>query len=508
MKDARVAVVGSGVAATTVADILLRSSAASHVTMFEAGSRVFMADYRSWLDFVTKDLRPYADGLDKKLDIEGDEDLFRVRDGRLMVVGGSTVHWGGWCPRFKPEDFSLKTNTGRGLDWQFGYEELAPYYAKAERRLQVAGNSNRDDPPRYGKRFPVKSVPLTQKDGPVVQAFEELGYLNFGNLPIARNKGCITTGTCKYCPVQGKYDATMDLKPNSERFRLKYNCAVVEILMERKTKASGVKWYNWMTGEGDNEPFDYVFVCAGALESAKLLLRSTMHWREGLGNGTGHVGRHLVSHPLIRADGVVPKNPEAFEQELDFPTLECREFDTPLYQPEGKFYFVRDGRDHRIDFANELINGRSVSELEKQLVDRVNFRLSGFVEEFESEGNRVEIAKGTNKFGLPRTRIVYATHELTKKAKEKWISKMGEILRQVGVEGDIDPINYNPRCDHATSVCRMSATAAEGVVDGNCKVHDCDNVYVVSNAVFPNVAAVNPTLTLTALAIKVAESFS
>ncbi|MEM6496809.1 MAG: GMC family oxidoreductase, partial [Pseudomonadota bacterium] len=211
-------------------------------------------------------------------------------------------------------------------------------------------------------------------------------------------------------------------------------------------------------------------------------------------------------HPYIAATGTTPTNPKAYEQELDFPTLEVRDYDSPQEQATGKMYFVRDGRSHRIDFAEELIAGKKIDELKKQVTGPAKFQLSGFVEEFETPGNRVEIASGKNRFGLPRTRINYKTHEVTQNARMKAVDRLGEVLTKMGAGNSIKNTNYNPRADHTVATCRMSATAADGVVDGNLKIHDCDNVFVVSNAVFPNVAAVNPTLTLTALAIRFAET--
>jgi len=251
-------------------------------------------------------------------------------------------------------------------------------------------------------------------------------------------------------------------------------------------------------------------VCGGTLESAKLLLASKSgFWPDGLGNDTGHVGRHLIAHALIRSSGAIASNPKAYEQELDFPTLECRAFDTELQQPEGKFYFVRDGRGNRIDFADELANGAKSLDLENRLVAQATFTLSGFVEEFEAPESKVELGAGKNRFGLPNTKIRYASPDETQKAKLKWLAKMDEIILELGVEkASIEHTNYNPRCDHAVSTCRMSATAADGVVDRNGRIHDCENVYICSNAIFPNVAAVNPTLTLTAVAIKIAEFLS
>lgn len=509
MKNASVAIVGSGVAGATVADILLTRAAAGRVTMFEAGPPLKMLDRRIWVDFLTTGRRPYTDSVDlpADVDVEGNPDAFTLAGGRLMIVGGSTVHWGGWCPRLKPEDFELRSRTGRALDWPISYAALAPFYAKAEQRLRIAGDSTRDDPPRFGSTYPVSAVPLTQFDGPVIKAFQNLGYQNYGCLPITRNERCVTTGTCRYCPVGGRYDATMDIRNISGNFALKSNCAVHEIMMKNKREALGVRYQSLADGSEHIEQFDHVIVCAGAIESAKLLLASrSSFWPNGIGNDTGHVGRHLVSHPRIQLTGVLAKNPKGYSQELDFPTLECRHFDTAEHQKEGKFYFVRDDRETTPDFAKDLVEGATPIQLQEKLLGEIKFTLSGFVEEFESEENRVELGSGYTRFGLPRTRIRYSTPVDTQAAKLKRYGHLDAVAKVMGATKTLKPILDNPRSDHSAAVCRMSSSPAEGVVGEGLKVHDCDNVYVCSNAVFPNIGAVNPTLTLVALAIRFAEA--
>jgi choline dehydrogenase-like flavoprotein len=509
MKNAKVAVIGSGVAGATVADILLSRGSASHVSMFEAGPRLRMTDRRTWVDFLTTTVRPYWYSLDTTAEVEGDPSAFLLPGGRLMIVGGSTVHWGGWCPRLKPEDFELRSRTGQGLDWQMSYNDLAPFYEKAEQRMRIAGDSSRNDPPRFGKAYPVAAVPLTQMDGPVVDALEKVGFGNYGSLPIARNEQCVTTGTCRYCPVGGRYEATMDIRKIPGRFMLKSGAPVTEIIMRNKREAQGIRYRNLSDGSEHVEDFDFVFVCAGAIESAKLLLASqSRFWPKGIGNDTDHVGRHLLSHPRIQATGIMESNPKAYSQEVDFPTLECRHFDTPAYQKDGKLFFVRDDRDTTADFARDLTKGATPDQLQQALLGPMKFTLSGFVEQFESAENRVELASGTTRFGLPKTKITFSTPEKTRLAKQGHLKNMDTVLRAMGIkESAIQPLKEdNPRSDHAAATCRMSKTADTGVVAGDLRVHDCDNVYICSNAVMPNIAAVNPTLTLVALITKMAEA--
>ena len=102
--------------------------------------------------------------------------------------------------------------------------------------------------------------------------------------------------------------------------------------MDDKKQARGVNFLDRRTGLSESMHGDCVALCNGTFESTKLLLASAnADWVDGIGNDSGHVGRHLVGHPLIFAEGTKPGNPETMEQELGFITLACRHFDTPEY---------------------------------------------------------------------------------------------------------------------------------------------------------------------------------
>ena len=128
------------------------------------------------------------------------------------------------------------------------------------------------------------------------------------------------------------------------------------------------------------------------------------------------------------------------------------------------------------------------------------------MEQFESPENRVSLGGGATRHGLPTTEIEFGVHDVTKASHEKHAQTLAGILKAAGCkENTIRVRLMNPDGAHATSTCRMSVSDADGVVDRNLRVHGTDNLYVCSNAVFPNVAAANPTLTLTALAVRLAE---
>ncbi len=106
MSGATTVVIGSGVAAAAIARRLLTNDASARVIVLEAGGDFHVADYRQWLDFVMTQVPPTRVFEEDKGGSEINEDGgFGLAGARLFCRGGATNHWGGWCPRMKPEDF-------------------------------------------------------------------------------------------------------------------------------------------------------------------------------------------------------------------------------------------------------------------------------------------------------------------------------------------------------------------------------------------------------------------
>lgn len=114
-RSTKILIVGSGVAGAVIANELL-SKGLGPITMLEAGPTIVMRDKRKWLDLVMAGKPAYASSEDRSEDyVATGQSPWFINGGRLIARGGSTLHWGGWCPRFRPEDFALRSAVGRGL---------------------------------------------------------------------------------------------------------------------------------------------------------------------------------------------------------------------------------------------------------------------------------------------------------------------------------------------------------------------------------------------------------
>jgi len=516
-RETETLIVGSGVAGGLVAERLL-AAGMGPVTMLEAGPVVPMRDRRVWLDHITANRLPYDSLTDRKREFEAaGNQAWSISGGRLFARGGSTLHWGGWCPRMKPEDFALKSRIGTGgLDWPFDYDTLEPYYTRAEHYLQVAGDSEHQDPPR-GADYPFEAPPFTRVDGLVIDALDRLGW-SHGHIPIARNgsaingyPACQTNGTCMYCPIGGRFTGDQPLERLARRddFTLITDAPVMGVLTEGKRRIVGVRYLE--RGEVRRMEATRVILCAGALETPKLLLASRgRDWPRGIGNDHDHVGRHLIANPYFYTRAAKQTNPERLQEETFFATLGSRHWDTPEHQREGKMILNR-GESPDLDPAGLMKAGKTAAEVKRAMKGNHVIELQGTMQTFCHSENRVLPAKGTKRNGLPRTRIESPVDVLHDARRAEKLGRMRRVLETMGyavLSGAAGAGVYPQRGDHAMCTCRMSADAGEGVVDENLRVHGTDNLYVVSNAVFPSGSPANPTLTLTALALRFTDNLT
>jgi choline dehydrogenase-like flavoprotein len=408
------------------------------------------------------------------------------------------------------------------IDWPIKYPDLEAYYSLAEEYIGVSGDSADKTVPR-SKAYPFAPFPFSLQDKPVVQAMHELGYC-YGNLPIARQgisdvpshrAPCQTTGTCKYCPFGARYAAAnflnyMNSHEDFENFNIKANCIVEEILMSSKKIARGISYRNINGSETGEILASRIIVAAGAIESAKLLLRSKADgWAYGLGNASedGLVGRHFITHPYFIFQGTIPSNPLQLQPEMDFPTLCSRHFDSEQEQAKGKFIVVNPPGSPSLNLAKQMKNGSTKDQILKDLSGKNIVQLHGMVEFFSQKANRVNNCLKRNHLGLWETQVVCSRDSGIKERIVDIEAVVAKIFKKMGVS-DVGLNVYSWRADHAASVCRMGKDESEGVVDSNLKIFGTDNVYVLSNAVFPSLGAVNPTLTLAALALRLGDHLS
>ena len=524
-------IIGSGVVAAALSQRLLEKNPSASILILEAGERIKTKDFALWEQYLITARLPYEVCRDLEYpqrDVPGENASLGTTPipllgARLFVYGGSTMHWGGWSFRLKPEDFCLNSNTrdgsstGQGGDWPIDYETLERFYSQAEVYLAVSGDSS-DDTVLRKQGYPFRPFPFTLQDQPLIGALQKLGYV-YRNVPIARrgvtgvpsrHAPCQTTGTCKYCPFGARYVASDYLDDIREwndypNFEIKLGAVVESITVASKQRASGVIYTDKSSGQSVTVEANTIVVAGGTIESAKLLQRSTSpHWPNGIGNDNDLVGRYFITHPYFIFTGSIPSNDLKLQPEMNFPTLVSRQFDSASEQRKGKFVLVNPPDTVPVALAAKMQAGFNRAEIDRYLAGRLPLQLHGMVEVFGRYENRIQNLARKNHVGLPQTSVDFSADSGFKGRMGEIKAAVQKIYAAMGAELT-DDATVSWRADHAASTCRMSLDSSAGVVNKDLLVHGTDNIFVCSNAVFPNLGAVNPTLTLTALALRLAE---
>lgn len=518
-------IIGSGVAAAAIAQRLLNKDPQASILVLEAGGSVKMQDYSIWANYLVSGRLPYEKYYDlpypdrdhpgENLSIGGTE--IPLTGARALTYGGSTIHWGGWSFRLKPEDFYLNTNTGESIDWPFDYQTLQPYYCAAEHYIGVSGDSQDPTVPRT-EGYPFPAFPYTLEDQPMAQAMDAQG-VSYSHLPIARHgitdtasrhAPCQTTGTCKYCPFGARYAATNFLNDMKQwedysNFHIRTNVVVEQIAMDDKRRAKGVVVLDKTTQRHEAIEAKRIIVAAGTIESAKLLLRSvSQDWERGLGNQYDLVGRNFITHPYFIFTGNLPQNPQKLQPEMNFPTLCSRHFDSAAEQAKGKFIFVNPPSSPGVNLAQQMQNGVNRAQMDQYVSGPTQIQLHGMLEVFSRDYNRVMNLDKVNHLGMQETVVDYTKDATFDQRMLEIQAHVQQLFGHIGATIVGKP-SVSWRADHAACVTRMSKDERQGVVTPDLQIHGVDNVYVCSNAVFPSTGAINPTLTLTALAIRLGD---
>ena len=373
-------IIGSGVAATVVMETLLADDPDTSILILEAGERVKTKDFGLWEHYLITNKLPYEAYWDlsyPQRDVPGENvnaggTEVPLNGARVFTYGGSTLHWGGWAFRLKPEDFYLQTNTGQAINWPFDYDVLEPYYCKAENHLAVSGDLD-DSLVRRSKRYPFRPFPYTLEDQIYIDAMDKLGIAH-SRLPIARrgvsntpsrHAPCQTTGTCKYCPFGARYVAGNYLDDMREwndypNLVVKLGAVVLSLTMNGKRRVKGVRYWDRETGAEVEVEAKRVVIAGGAIESAKLLQRSkTDDWNQGVGNDHDLVGRYFITHPYFIFTATLPANGDRLQPEMNFPTLVSRHFDSRTEQGRGKFVLIAPADGISFSLAQRMQRGDS-----------------------------------------------------------------------------------------------------------------------------------------------------
>ena len=446
-----------------------------------------------------------------------------------MVVGGSTVHYSGLSWRFHPSDFRVRSEEGEIngaslADWPIDYAEMEPYYEQAEREIGVSGAARLDPfaPPRR-RDYPLPPVDRTSAGAILERGARALGLHPFPtplailSRPYRGRPACTNKGFCSSygCTVGAKSSTMEALLPGAVatgRCEVRPDSFATRVELDGRGRARGVA-YVGSGGATEFQPAGIVILAAGGVETPRLLqLSATRGHPDGLANGSGLVGRNLMLH----APGatVVATFPESLDGHKGAsPTRAVMDF----YASDSRRGFIRGGYFHPrahggdpIEYALRPVHPARFGMAHKDSM-RETWRhyLYSHVtgESLPVEANRVDLdPEVRDRFGMPVARITHTAHPNDVRLSAYIADRSAEVFHAAGASTVHVPAPGVRRLhNHQMGTSRMGSDPATSVVDRWCQAHDVPNLYVADASVFATSAGLNPALTVTANAFRVAD---
>ena len=230
-----------------------------------------------------------------------------------MCVGGGTIHYSGLSWRFHESDFRVKSEDGplAGTtieDWPISYDDMEPFYEKAEWTVGISGKgwSNPFDPPRK-RDYPVGPAARNSPGAALERGARKLGLHPFPTplailtgdydaVRAASARACALPTAARWAPSPAPWSRCCPRPWPPAAWRSAPSVWRGEITLDRQGRASGVTYFNG-EGEEEHQPARLVVMAAGGVETARLLLMSeSARFPQGLSNRSGLVGKNLMFH--------------------------------------------------------------------------------------------------------------------------------------------------------------------------------------------------------------------
>lgn len=459
-EDFDVCIVGSGPAGMTCAREIAKSGA--KVALVEGGD----ADWTDWSQAL------YAG------EVEGDP-FFELEYSRLRYFGGSSGHWAGWCRSFDAHDFKAKGSfniTG----WPIGKADIDPYLERACADLEIPA------------RFADREIPDSG-----------FRWIEFQHSPPVR--------------YGEKYGEEVFASPNIHLF-LNTNAESYE------TNGRAITGLHVLSVAGEAKTLRaraYV-LAAGGIENSRVLLWSNRRTNDQVVKDPTTLGGYWMEHPQATVGDVILRNPG--EMDLD-------ENGFVAYAPDaatvaaggglnctlGVTHYDREGTKRLIASMGCVAPGLADWFFELAGSGKIcGARLDAQWEQEPRPENRITLDSEADALGIPRTRLHWARSETDLHTVRAMTLRFADFVAEADVgrarldEWILDaalpyPDDERIGSQHHMGGTRMAATAAEGVVDGNCRVFGQENLYVAGSSIFPSGGYTNPTLPIVQFAHRLAD---
>jgi choline dehydrogenase-like flavoprotein len=424
-------------------------------------------------------------------------------------VGGSTLHYTAYVPRPQPDDLTLHRDFGVGHDWPLNYTDLEPYFDELERFLGVSGPAPYPWGPPRQSRYPHPPLPpngaaalmergcaahgLHTSPAPNAALSRPQMQEGYGVRPACTNRGFCQAG----CSVGAKASMDVTFLPLAmlHGAEVRAECFVTELDVQGD-RVTGVIYQH--EGQEYRQRAKAVFLCAGSIETPRLLLR------QGLVNSSGQVGRNFMAHVGTQVWGQFEEQVRPYK---GIPGALISE-DTHR-PPDADFaggYLLQSIGVMPVTYASQFVRGTGTWGAALQAHMRGYIHTAGINmlgDCLPHAHNFLELSDEIDARGLPKPRIHFSWGHNEQRMHAHAEQLMTDIWTAAGAEN----LWTLPRSAHTIGTARMGHDPASSVVNPDGRCHDLSNLYISDNSTFPSALSVNPALTIMALALRTADQF-
>lgn len=487
-----IVIIGSGIGGATIAAGLAPSGAS--IAILEAGEHLPDAPEN-------RDQRAiFQRGHFRPREVWYDAKGVGFSPGNYYYVGGNSKFFGAVLTRYRREDFEVMQHLeGISPAWPFSYEELEPWYGKAEALYHVRGTAGEDPTePHHSTSYPYPPVP---DEAPIAKVREKLGTIGLHpySLPLGLDldkwlaRGA-TPWDAHPNSGNGKMDAEAAALPVAlahPNVTLLTGARVTKLVTAGDGRVIANLRYRHKGGVHEMRP-KLVILAAGAVQSAVLLLASADEANpNGLANRSDQVGRNFMNHNSSAVLAISPwfTNDAVYQKTFGF----------------NDFYLSDGAGGHPLGNVQLLgrVSGRilkaNLPAMPEWLLEQISHRAIDFYamsEDLPSSDSRVR---------LDGERIVLEWRKTNWAAHLKLVAKLKSVLRQAGFPIVLSRPFDKRTPSHQCGTVRMGEDPQTAPLDIWCRAYDHPNLFVVDASFLPTSAAVNPALTIAAQALRVAD---
>jgi choline dehydrogenase-like flavoprotein len=508
-------IVGSGASGSTFAAVLAK--AGKKVVVLEQGPDWQLSDLIS-SDLWGRRIKP-AGG---PFLLEGKHPVSYGNQGG-WGVGGAALHYFANFPRLLPNDFRIKSEHGRAMDWPISYADVAPFYDKVAKDVGVSGDAKAEEKWRpAGEPYPMPPMKTFRNGDIWLKGFEAVGIrmapaaLGMNSVEYKGRAACIYDGWCHVgCPIGALANPLVtylaDAKKAGAEVRA-HSTATRVLTNAQGSKVTGVEYYD-QKKEKQVQEASVVVLAAWAAQNPRLMLNSASDKHpKGIANANALVGKYIQTH---FSSGTFAIFDEDVENHMG--TTGAQYFSYDRYGKtahKGAFgsSFIIAGTALKTNDLGGIANarldlfGRELADF-MQRAKRGLTRIGAFGEEMPNIENRIELASDKDELGMPLGRIIHSYDDEVPKLWEANFAEGLAIAKAAGAKemwsgrGNIPTI-------HLMGGTIMGTGAADSVVNSFGQTHEIANLYVAGPGIFTTSGASNPTYTIFALSLRGAEQLA